>query len=316
MLLSVIFSFRNEEEVLPELIGRLHKTLDPLDIEYELIFVNDDSTDGSLELLKKHRDKDGKIKIINMSRRFGVSQCIMAGLSQCKGDVCVYMDADLQDPPELIPLLIEKWEAGADVVHTIRIKRKGENPIKMWLTRLAYKIINLIATIDILENAGDFKLLSRKVINELVRLEEYDPFLRGLVQWIGFKQAEVFYERDSRFAGQTHFSLFRSLNPAKEFIRGLTSFSSLPLYFALLIGMLVCFAAFIYGILIGIDLIQGAAVPEWTAPLLAVIILGGLNLFFIGIVGIYVGRNFHNVQRRPHYIITSKIGFDDTENNG
>jgi glycosyltransferase involved in cell wall biosynthesis len=312
MLLSIVFSFRNEEEVLPELIRKVRETLNSLYLEYELIFINDASDDGSLEILMKFCHEDRRIKTINMSRRFGVTPCVMAGLRHSKGDAVIYMDTDLQDPPELIPVLLEKFKNGADVVNTIRTKRKGENAFKMWLTKQAYKIINCIADIDIPENAGDFKLLSRRAVNQVVRLNEYDPFMRGLVRWVGFKQAEVFYERQARFAGQTHFSLLRSLNPIKEFIRGLISFSELPLYFALIVGFLVSAGAFVY--LIGIIITRvflGMHLPGWPAIMVTMLFLGGTILFTIGILGLYIGKIHLEIKNRPHYIIESKIGINE-----
>ncbi len=309
MLLSIVFSFRNEEEVFPELLKRVRNTLNPLDLGYELIFVNDASTDGSLELLMKYREQDERIKIINMSRRFGNTPCVMAGLRLAKGDAVIYMDADLQDPPELIPLLLEKWKEGADVVHTTRTKRKGENPFKMWLTKQAYKIINFVSNIDIPQNTGDFKLLSRRAVNELIKLNEYEPFMRGIVRWIGFKQVQVFYERESRFAGETHYSLLRSINPVKEFIRGITSFSELPLYFALIIGFIVSLGSFIYLFIIIVTKLMGMHLPGWPALMVTILFLGGIILFTIGVQGMYLARMYQDIKNRPPYIIESKVGF-------
>ncbi len=312
MLLSVIFSFRNEQEVLPELIRRICETLDSSGLEYELIFVNDASTDSSLELLMKYREQDQRIKIINMSRRFGVGPCIMAGLRHSKGDAVVYMDADLQDPPELIPKMLAEYEKGADVVNTTRTRRKGENALKMWLTRTAYRLINSVADIDIPKNCGDFKLLSRRAVDQLIRLNEYDPFMRGLVRWIGLRQVQVFYEREPRFSGETHCSLIRSLSPVKEFIRGLTSFSELPLYFALIVGFLVLGGAFVYLVKIVFTKgFLGVHRPEGSAVMIATLFLGGTILFAIGILGMYIGKIHHEIKRRPPYIIESKVGIDE-----
>ncbi len=312
MLLSVVFSFRNEEDVIPELIKRMRRTLDPLKLDYELIFVNDASTDGSLELLLKYHQQDERIKILNLSRRFGLAPGIRAGLQHARGDAVVYMDADLQDPPELIPKLLEELKKGAEVVHTTRTKRKGENRFKMWLTKQAYRVINLVADIDIPQNTGDFKLLSRRALDELLQLREYDPFMRGLVRWIGFRQAQVFYEREQRYAGQTHFSLLRSINPVREFVRGLTSFSELPLYFALITGLLCCAGSLIYLLAVLVRrLFSGTHLSAGSAVIVIMLFLGGTILFAIGILGLYVGRMHQDVKNRPHYIVESKIGFDD-----
>lgn len=314
MFLSVVFSFRNEENVLDELIRRMRQTLDPLDLEYELIFVNDASDDASLELLLNYHHKDKRIKIINMSRGFGVSPCVMAGLRYTKGDVVVYMDSDLQDPPELIPELIAKYKEGADVVHTTRTKRKGENAFKMWLTRKAYRIINFVSDIELSENSGDFKLLSRRAVDQVLKLQEYDPYMRGLVRWIGFEQVQVCYERDPRFAGETHFSFRQPLNQIREFFRGLTSFSELPLYFALVVGFLVSGCAFIYLLCIVVTRVfMGMHRPGWPAFMVTMLFLGGIILFTIGILGLYIGKIHHEIKNRPSYIIESMIGIKNKD---
>ncbi|HEY4635767.1 MAG TPA: glycosyltransferase family 2 protein, partial [Rhodospirillales bacterium] len=187
-LVSVVLSFRNEAEVLPELIRRLDAVLSKDLDDYELVFVNDDSTDGSLEVLIAARADNRRIKIVNMSRRFGQPECLMAGIAHAKGDAVIYMDADLQDPPEVIPDMLAKWRDGAEVVYTVRTRREGENPLKMWLTRLAYRAINVSSEIDMPVNAGDFRLLSRVVRDRLLDLAEHDPYARGLVPWIGYRQ--------------------------------------------------------------------------------------------------------------------------------
>jgi len=312
MLLSIVFSFRNEEDVLDELIRRVTRTLAPLDISYEMIFVNDDSTDRSMEILLSHSKENKNIKIINMSRRFGVTPCVFAGMEYAKGDIVIYMDADLQDPPELIPQMIDKFKAGAEVVNMTRTEREGEGALKMWLTKRAYKAIDFMSDIDLPENTGDFKLLSRRVVNHLMKLSESDPYMRGLVSWIGFKQETILYKREARFAGETHFSLWKSINPGKEFIRGLTSFSSLPLYFALIVGFLVSSGAFAYLVYIVVSKVfLGMHLPGWPAVMVTMLFLGGTILFTIGVLGIYIGRIHDQIKERPRFIIRSMMGFDD-----
>ena len=311
-LISVVLSFRNEEAVIPELISRLNRVMLSLSFDFELLFVNDASTDGSLGLLVRATETNPRIRIITMSRRFGVAPCVIAGFRHARGDAVIYMDADLQDPPELIPELVEKWRAGADVVHTTRTNRKGENAFKMWLTQKAYQVINLASDINVPENTGDFKLLSRRAVDEVLNLNEYDPFLRGLSLWVGFKQAFVYYEREARFAGETHYSLLRSLNPVREFVRGLTSFSSIPLYFALVMGFMVSVGAFLYLLyIVYTRVFLGMHLPGWPAIMVTMLFLGGTILFTIGVLGIYIGRIHQEIKRRPHYIIESKIGFGD-----
>lgn len=313
MLISMVFSFRNEEKVIPALVERVVHVMEHMlnkAYEYELIFVNDASTDRSLEALLALRERNQRIKIINMSRRFGVTPCVIAGLTAARGDAVIYMDTDLQDPPELIPELIKKWREGAEVVHTVRTKRHGENPVKMKLTAVAYKVINAFADIDIHENAGDFKLLSRNAVHEILKLGEHDPYLRGLSVWIGFKQGKVFYERNARYSGEKKFGLFNSLNPYKEFIRGVTSFSASPLYFALILGFLVAVVAFVALVFVLYMKLMGSNIPGWTAIMAAVLFLGGVTLITIGILGIYMARIYEQIKGRPRYIVNNQIGFD------
>jgi len=313
MLVSVVLSFRNEAETLPELIRRLEAVFQRVTAAYELIFVNDASTDGSLAILLAARERNPAIKIVNMSRRFGVTPCVLAGFEKARGDAVVYLDADLQDPPELIPELLQRWHEGADIVHTTRTVRKGENPVKMMLTRAAYWIINRFADIEILQNTGDFKLLSRRALDEILRLDEFDPFLRGLVSWVGFKQTQVFYEREPRFAGDTKFSILTSLNPYKEFIRGITLFSTIPLYLALFLGLAVSLSSFIVllVLIVGRLFVPAGGGLSWNHLLLGTILLtGGMILFTVGILGIYVGRIHRETINRPRYIIREFIGGD------
>tara|TARA_Y100000031_G_scaffold14650_1_gene15431 strand:- start:1194 stop:1940 length:747 start_codon:yes stop_codon:yes gene_type:complete len=247
-----------------------------------------------------------------MSRRFGIAPCVIAGFKHAEGDAVIYMDTDLQDPPELIPELLEKWREGFDVVHTTRTRREGESLFKMWLTRRAYSMINFMADIDIPQNSGDFKLLSRRAVDAVLTLDEYDPFLRGLSRWVGFKQTQVYYERESRFAGETKYSLLRSSNPYREFLRGITSFSTVPLYISLFIGFTTSFFSFL---LILYTIIQRFVIKEvtsgWTSIIAVNLFLGGIILTTIGIIGIYIGKIHQDVKKRPRYFFESKMGFDD-----
>ena len=236
-VVSVVLSFRNEAEVLPELLRRLTNVLASLRADYEVIFVNDASVDGSLALLTNAARTDGRLKVMTMSRPFGPAECALAGLAFSRGEAVVLMDADLQDPPELIPTLVARWREGADVVYTVRTVRHGESVLKSWLTRLAYRFLRVTANIDLPVEAGDFRLLSRRVVHELLKLPERSPYLRGLVAWVGFKQVPVPYERQPRFAGHTHFPVLRSVNPWRTLFSGLTSFSTAPLAALLPLGL-------------------------------------------------------------------------------
>lgn len=309
MLISLVFSFKNEEKNLIELISRVKKSIEPLkDIDYELIFVNDDSTDQSLEILMAEHQKDPKIKIINMSRNFGVTPCVLAGMEYSKGDAVIYMDSDLQDPPELLPQLIEKFISGADVVHTTRTHREGETAFRMWLTKKAYKIINFFSDVELPENTGDFKLLARKAVDKILELKEYDPYMRGLSVWVGFKQEFVFYKRKARFAGKTHFPLL-SKNPIREFIRGLTAFSATPLYIAFFVGLLATIFSIFFTFYVLVIKFMGASAPGSASILIAISFFGGLIMITNGLIGLYVARIYHETKQRPRYIIKDMIGF-------
>jgi glycosyltransferase involved in cell wall biosynthesis len=295
-LVSVVLSFRNEADNIPVLVSRLDRMFAAQSLDYELLFVNDDSTDASLAILLGERERNQRVKILNMSRRFGVAEGVLAGMAAAGGDAVVYMDADLQDPPELIPSLVERWRAGADVVHTVRTRRKGESPLKMTATRIAYRIIRLGSSIDLPIEAGDFKLLSRAAVDDLLQVRESDPYLRGLVVWLGLNQVFIPYERDARHAGRTHFPFF-SKNPWKTFIVGLTSFSFLPIY--------LCFALAAAGL-------AGSAVSFLLARYLVALItfFWATTLAAIGGVSLYLIRIYKDVRGRPPYLVKSTIGLD------
>jgi dolichol-phosphate mannosyltransferase len=304
---SVLFSFRNEEDNILPLVSRTQAALSTADVQHELVFVNDCSTDRSLSLLQNLAATDQRIKILTTSNRFGHAACLLAGLDACSGDAIIYLDADLQDPPELLPKMIAEFENGADVVNMTRIARHGENPVKMWITRLAYRVIRLFSEVDIPLNTGDFKLISRRVADQLRSLQEHDPFLRGLVRWIGFRQVTIYYDRDPRGGGKTHFPIF-GRGPIRAFLSGITSFSEMPLYLALIFGSLVSAGSFIY--LIGIILTRkllGLHLPGWPALMVTQLLLGGVILQTIGILGIYIGRIHREVKRRPRYILDSVV---------
>lgn len=304
--LSVIFSFRNEASLLAELIRRTRNTLATLPNPYELIFVNDSSSDQSLDILERFAKEDNRIKIITLSRRFGYNQSFLAGLSYAHGDAAITMDADLQDPPELIPQLVKKWEQGADVVHTVRQERKGEPSSKMFLTSLAYKLIHATASIPLPENAGNFKLISRRTIKELLKLKEQDPYLRGLVCWIGFHQETVLYCREKRFSGKTHFPMFGSRSPAKEFVSGLTSFSSIPLLIAFLFSatlVIIAIGLTLHSILVP----EGAVVIKGSTIIAILLLIGSIQLFCLGLLGLYIGRIWKEVAGRPNFIVASTV---------
>lgn len=315
-LVSVVLSFRNEDEVLSELIRRLQNSLRPLPTRYELIFVNDASIDNSLEILLKARETDPGIKILNMSRRWGVSECTLAGIANSSGDAVIMMDADLQDPPELLPELIAKWQQGADVVNTVRRSRSGESAVKMLITRCAYRLIRIISTVDLPVDAGDFKLLSRRAADQLVKLQqESQPYLRGLTRWIGFPQDTLIYDRQPRLAGETHYSLLKSFNPMRTFVSGLISFSAVPLYaitFLALAMVAITACGWIYA---GIAALFNLPAYGANASCLWPLTFGTIQTFCLGIVVLYLARIYAIVQARPNYIIASRIGFENKDSS-
>ena len=305
-LLSIIFSFRNEEKNIPELIERISSTLKKLNNwKFELIFVNDDSDDNSEKILIE-KQKLYPIKIINMSRRFGTGPCVLAGLKQANGDAAIYMDSDLQDPPEIIPDLIKKFENGIDVVHTKRTKRLGESKFKMFLTKIAYLSINITSEIPLAINVGDFKLLSKRVLKHVNSLSEYNPYIRGLSVWIGFKQDYVEYVRQGRFSGKTKFKNLWS-GPLPQFLRGITSFSTAPLYIGIIIGIFTIFFSLILIVYAVYSKIAGIAIPGSSGVLIAISFFSGIILMSIGIIGIYIARIYEQTQGRPRYIIKNVL---------
>jgi dolichol-phosphate mannosyltransferase len=308
-LISVILSFRNEAKTIPEMTDRLEKALGALAEDYEVIYVNDDSTDGSLALLTDRHARNPRIKAINLSRRFGTEPAMFAGMALARGDAVVTIDADLQDPPELIPELVRLWREGADVVYTVRQARKGEPWLKLFLTGLAYHTIRQLADIHIPLDAGDFRLLSRRVVDQLLRLEEPNTYLRGLVQWVGYRRVPFFYVREARAAGQTHFGPL-SRNSIATFFYGVTGFSAMPVYAVALGGLIATFAATLaLAVLAVVDTAAGpVGAPAWLAA--ALLWFWGSLLTAIGIVGLYVVRIFRTTLARPRYLIDTTLGID------
>jgi polyisoprenyl-phosphate glycosyltransferase len=314
--ISCVLSFYNEESVLNELIRRLRgmfteecqkQTIGG----YELIFVNDDSTDHSLDVLLVESKKGSDIVVINMSRNFGVSECVLAGMSYAKGDAVIYMDADLQDPPELIPTLIDVWKKGeeVEVVYTTRISRAGEHPLKMFVTKWGYRFIGSIADIELPVDSGDFKLLSRRAVNEVLKLKEKRPYLRGLVSWIGFRQAQIFYHREARYDGRkkTKFPVLGRRTIFSWLDRALISFSDIPLKASLFIGFFVSFVALLYILVVMFQKIMGWYVPGWPALMAAILLLGGVQLMVFGVFGLYLNTIFLDAKNRPLYIVKNVV---------
>ena len=311
-LVSVVLSFRNEAENIPTLVARLVAMFATQDVAYELLFVNDASTDHSVSVLLTERQRNPRVKLLNMSRQFGVAEGVLAGLAAAGGDAVVYMDCDLQDPPEVIPRLLERWRDGADVVHTIRTRRHGESALKMTATRLAYRIIQYSSAIQLPVDGGDFKLLSRRAVNQLVRLRESDPYLRGLTVWLGLNQAFVPYERAARHAGQSHFPLI-SRNPWKTFVLGMTSFSFVPIYACVALAGAGLVASIVTMAVAVAPAIAGGPLNSGMALIAVLTFFWATTVGAIGIVGVYVARVYKDVRARPTYILQSTVGLSETE---
>ena len=301
-LLSVVFSFRNEEGNIEPLVKRIASTMEKIESwKYELIFVNDDSTDKSEKILLDLQ-KNYPIKLINMSRNFGIDPCVLAGFRNSSGDAIIYLHTDQQDPPEIIPDLIKKHEEGNEIVHTVRTKRKGEGKFRMFLTKIAYKIIDTVSDINLPVQAGDYKLISKKALNEILKQKEFRPYVRGLSVWVGFKQDFVYYEREARGEGESKMPLL-SAGPITDFINGVTSYSLKPLYVGIIFGlisMIISFLLIIYALYLKFN---NLAIPGSTSVVISISFFSGIILFTLGILGIYLARIFEQTKGREQYVI-------------
>lgn len=313
--LSVVVIFLNEEETLPELVRRLRAVMQDQKGKgilsgHELIFVNDASTDRSLQVLKDLDQGHGDIRVINMTRRFGISPSIMAGLNYAEGDAVVFMESDLQDPPEIIPEMIKAWQdEGADVVHTVRLSRQGEPAFKLWITGIGYFILNRFSNIPILKEAGDFKLLSRRAARQMTEFKEQRPFIRGLVCWMGFKQVVVKYHRHPRYKGESKYFVLGNRVIDNFLNSALINFSAMPLQIASWCGVMAILVDLGLVVHVLIQKLTGHAAPGWSAMMIAVLFIGGVQLFCIGLIGLYVNSIHAQVQGRPVYIVESTYGF-------
>ncbi len=302
--ISVILPVYNEAENLDNCQKRLAENLDNICSTYEILFVNDGSTDDSLDIIKQLAKKHSTVKYLDLSRNFGQQAAISAGLEHCTGKRIVIMDADLQDPPELITEMNQKMNEGFDVVYGKRERRKGESFLKKFTARLFYRLLARMTNVKIPMDTGDFRMISRKVADILKKMPERDRFIRGQVAWIGFKQTYVSYEREGRIKGRSAWSYKRMFRFA---IDGITSFSDFPLRFATFLGIIVSFVSFIlilwalYQRFIAHSYVQG-----WTSLILSVLFIGGVQLLSLGIIGEYISRIGSNVRRRPRYVINEK----------
>lgn len=308
-VISIVAPAYNEEAILPELYRRTRQALDALDLSWELVLVNDGSTDRSFEIMQELHAQDARVCIVNFSRNFGHQIAITAGADYARGDAVVIIDADLQDPPSLIADMVEQWRHGYEVVYAVRKQRQGETWFKLFTARLFYRLINRITGFQIPLDTGDFRLMDRKVVDTLRRMREYHRFMRGLSVWVGFRQTGVEYVRQERYAGETKYPLSKMLRFALD---GITSFSHLPLQLATYLGFIIAGIS-VLGIIVAIILrVSGSqAFYGQASTLVAVLFLGGIQLISLGIIGEYLGRIYNEVKRRPLYVVRDVIGFED-----
>lgn len=310
-LYSLVIPLYNEEQVIHECIKRVTNVMGNKSFDYEVIFVNDGSKDSTEEIVKQYCEKDEHLKLITFSRNFGHQTAITAGMDNSSGDAVVVMDADLQDPPEVILDLIAKFEEGYDVVYAIRSKRKGESLFKKVTAKIFYRYMRSMSDVDIPIDTGDFRLISRQVCDVLKTLTERNRYVRGLVSWVGFKQTGVYYEREERFAGETKYPLKKML---KLSVDGITSFSTKPLKLSKWIGLIVSAAGFIYALVIIIQKLFGVEMQTgWASTIVIVLIIGGIQLLMMGITGEYIARIFEESKNRPLYIIKEKVNMNDKD---
>ena len=308
--LSIIFSFFNKKKNIKKSINEVSTALKEIkNLDYELIYVNDSSTDGSLDILKKENLINNKIKIINLSRRFGHMAGIMAGLKNCRGDAAVYLDIDLQDPPELIKTMVHAWlNENYDVVFTTR-KKRVQNWFMKFLTKTGYKILEKTSYINMAKDSGDFRLIDRKVIDQYINFKEINPFFRFLVDFIGFKKKQIYYNRENREFGKSNFSLYKIFYQFFEI--SLVPFSDFPIRMALIFGLVSFFVCTIILIRTAYLYLSGVVIISSTSIFGAILLFGGIQSLILGILAVYIGSIFKETKQRPIYIVQEKIGFHE-----
>ena len=306
--ISIVVPMYNEEAVFHTLFRVLEETLSKLDVTYEVICVDDGSRDKTRELLLAKTQQDPRVKAVLLSRNFGKEAAMTAAIDYATGDAVIPIDADLQDPPELIGQMIEKWREGFDVVYAKRVSRMSDTPMKRNTAGLFYRIFNMLSEIPIPENVGDYRLMDRRVVDAIKRLPEKDRFMKGLFCWPGFNNTSIEFERPERLEGETKFNYWKLWNFA---LNGITSFSSFPVRLGVYLGLIVSAVAFIYGVVIMVKtLFTGVDVPGYASLMIVVLFMGGIQLFFLGLLGEYIGRIYKEVKNRPIYMVDKTLGFD------
>lgn len=308
-LLTIVVPCYNEEHVINETLRQLLALADSLpELCTELIFVDDGSKDATCQLLKAAAAQDPRVKVLSFARNFGHQIAVTAGIDAASGDAVVLIDADLQDPPEVVRQMLLRWREGYDVVYGTRIERDGESAFKRWSAKAFYRVLNRLSDTAIPLDTGDFRLMSRRVVQALGTMPERDRFVRGMVSWVGFKQVALPYRRAERFAGETKYPLRKMLRFAAD---GLLSFSTKPLQLSIGLGAfssVLAFAGIVYAL--AVRLFTDRWVEGWAGLFIAVMFLGGVQLITVGILGEYVGRIYNEVKRRPLYVVGETVGLD------
>lgn len=307
--ISIVVPCLNEVDNLRLTHQRLVHILEKFTKSFEIIFIDDGSKDGSQQLMREIRKDDPRVKFLLFSRNFGHQLALTAGLEVAEGNAVVIIDADLQDPPELIEEFVAKWREGYEVVYGVRRSREGETIFKRASAHLFYRFLSMLARVEIPRNTGDFRLLDRQVVLAYRQLHEQTRFVRGLTAWLGFKHIGVLYDRKSRNAGTSNYSLAKMMGLG---IDGILSFSRLPLRLSMYCGIWIGIGGLAYTIYLIVQRLLGAyPIPGWTSTMVAVFLMGSLNLIFLGIIGEYLSRVYNEVRNRPLYIVQHKVGFDD-----
>ena len=309
-LLSIVIPTYNEEANVPRIYERLVDVLLRLDMDAEIIFSVDPSTDRTEQVIGELHRRDGRVKMLRFSRRFGQPAATLAGMSASSGDACVVIDCDLQDPPELIADMVARWREGLDVVYAQRRSRKGETLAKRIVSAVGYRVIRKVAEVEIPPNTGDFRLMSRRVVRHVVAMSETHGFLRGLVAVVGFPQGAVLYDRDPRLAGSGKYNRF--FGSLLIGMNGIVGFSRYPLHVISLVGVALSFFAGAFAVTYFVFKVAGAPFPTGNPTIVILIsFFSGIQLLSLGIIGEYLGRIYEEVKRRPPYILESTLGFDD-----
>ncbi len=304
-LVSIIIPAYNEEEVIVDMVNEVTTALKNIEENIEVVCVNDGSSDRTLEILREMAGKDNRIRVIDLSRNFGHQIAVTAGIDHCKGDCAVIIDADLQDPPSLIPAMLEKWKANYHVVYARRKKRKGEPWFRLLMITLFYRLLKSITKFDIPLDTGDFRLIDRKVIEALKSMPERFRYIRGMVSWAGFNQIGIEYERQERKAGESKYPFSKLLTLALD---GIVGFSFFPLRIAVWFGFIISGFAFLYALFILYKAVfMNAAVQGWSSMMVVILFLGGIILVMLGIIGEYLGRTNIESKNRPSYFVKETI---------